>query len=133
MSFESDLEKFVIHAEEMEQALWVNSLSAVHDSIQNGSPVTGSPGQPVGQYGPGYHEGEVGGTLKASWQVVPEAERRARVATNEVYAPENEFGIRRKDGGPYVQRSSVGGRHSVALTMAGWDKIVADETRKAKS
>lgn len=132
MSWESDIEKFVIHAEEMEQAVWVNSLSAVHDSIQNGSPVTGAPGQPVGQYGPGYNPGEVGGTLKASWQIVLESERRARVMTNEVYAPENEYGIRQKDGKPYTQRSTVGGRHSVALTMAGWDKIVDDETRKAK-
>lgn len=130
MSWESEIEKFVIHAERMEQAHYANCLSAVHDSIQNGSPVTGSPGQPVGQYGPGYHEGEVGGTLKASWQIIPTAERVASVVTNEVYAPDNEYGIRQKDGKPYTQRSSVGGRHSVALTIAGWQNIVNDEARK---
>ena len=43
---------------------------------------------------------------------------------------QNEYGISATNG-PYVQRSTVGGRHSVALTMTGLDKIVEAEAKKA--
>ena len=124
------LRYWVLEKKELEQHIYVNSVSAVHDSIQNGSPVTGAPGQPVGQYGPGYHEGEVGGTLKASWQVEFEAADSALVYTKSVYAEGIEDRIGSK-GQRINLRSTVGGFHSVKLTRAGWDRIVDDETKKA--
>lgn len=123
------LREFSVKTERIAHDVFVNSASAVLDSIQNGSTVTGAPGQPVGQYGPGYHPGEVGGTLKQSWQLEFPSAEKALVSTNVQWAVQNEYGISATDG-PYVQRSTVGGRHSVALTRAGWDKIVASEAAK---
>lgn len=129
MTWDTDLTHFIVKLDEDAKAVFVNAAAAVQDSIQNGSVITGARGQPVGQYGPGYHEGEVGGTLKASWQMELIDEDHARVYTNEVYAPMNEYGVR-PDGLPYRQRSTVGGRHSVALTIAGWQNIVNNEAAK---
>jgi hypothetical protein len=133
MAFGDDLMHFTVHVRALTQAVFLNTVLAAQASIQSGSAITGSPGQPVGQYGPGYHPGETGGALKASWQVTPETpsmETGALISTDKVYAPDNEYGIRGSDGGAYNQRSSVGGRHSVALTIAGFQRLVDDETRK---
>jgi hypothetical protein len=130
MAFDDDLLHFTVHARALTQAVFVNSAAAVLASVQSGSAITGSPGQPVGQYGPGYHPGEVGGALKASWQLAFDSPTEATISTDKVYAPDNEYGIRGSDGGAYNQRSSVGGRHSVALTIAGFQRLVDDETRK---
>jgi hypothetical protein len=130
MSFAEDLKRFTVKVETRSQAVFLNTVSAAQDSIVNGSALTGSPGQPVGQYGPGYHEGEVGGELKASWQTMFNGPWSAEIVTNSPYAPQNEDGIARPGGGPYTQRSTVGGRHSVALTVAGSQRIVDSETKK---
>ena len=42
---------------------------------------------------------------------------------------DDEDGVRH-DGRPYIQRSTVGGRHSVALTLAGMQKIVDHEAAR---
>lgn len=107
-----------------QRAIWVDAGTEVLRSIQEGSEITGAPGQPVGQYGEGYNQGAVGGTLKASWQRWFPTEHTQIVATNIVYARPNEDGVS-PTGGSYVQRSTVGGRFSVALTRAGWPLIVA--------
>jgi hypothetical protein len=130
MSFKSDLTAFATKLETKTRRVFVNVVAAAEDSIVNGSAVTGAPGQPVGQYGPGYNQGAVGGTLKASWQLVFESPLVAVIGTKSVYAKSNEDGIARPGGGPYNQRSTVGGRHSVALTIAGLPKIVELETAK---
>lgn len=130
MSFESDIAAFSAKLRQRTNDVFLNTVSAVHHSITDGSAVTGSPGQPVGQYGPGYHPGEVGGELKASWQIIPEAPMVRLIATNEPYARANEYGIR-DDNGPYNQRSTVGGRHSVALTVAGFQRLVDIEVKLA--
>lgn len=125
------LRQFTVKATRIANDVFVNSGSACLDSIQNGSQLTGSPGQPVGQYGPGYHPGKVGGELKASWDMTFESPTEILVATNnQDYAVQNEYGVS-ATGGPYVQRSTVGGRHSVALTVAGFEKIVEAEVKKA--
>lgn len=116
-----------------ERAVFTGTAQEVLRSIVEGSEITGAPGQPVGQYGEGYGSpGQVGGTLKASWQLTFPDENTAEISTNIVYAPMNEDGVS-GTGGPYVQRSSVGGRHSVRLTRAGFDRIVASEVRKVQT
>ncbi len=123
MSWESDINRFIQKLEAIDAALVPAVGAAVLDSIQNGSTVTAAPGQPVGQYGEGYHEGDVGGELKASWQLTFPTNDSAMVATNSPYARANEDGVRH-DGRPYVQRSTVGGRHSVALTRTNFQRLV---------
>lgn len=129
MSFADDLTHFRAKLDTRVTHLLPAVASAVHNSIVNGSELTGSPGQPVGQYGPGYNVGEVGGTLKASWTVRFPEKDTAEIGTTLVYAPHNELGVT-EDGRPYRQRSSVGGRFSVAITRAGFDKIVEYEAKR---
>lgn len=128
-AFADQVRQFTAKAEQLSNDVYANVVSATFNSIVNGSPITGAPGQPVGQYGPGYHPGEVGGELKASWQVSGIETGDALISTNSNHAVQNEYGISATDG-PYVQRSTVGGRHSVANTVAGFPLIVADEVRK---
>jgi hypothetical protein len=128
-AFADQVRVFTTKVDRVSNDVFVNVVSATQDSIVNGSPVTGSPGQPVGQYGPGYHPGEVGGELKTSWTVEFESPDAAVIGTNSEHAIQNEYGIS-ATGGPYRQRSSEGGRHSVAQTVAGFGALVADEVRK---
>lgn len=130
MSFAADIQRFQVKVEAKLPAVFANIASALHESIVEGSPLTGSPGQPVGQYGPGYHPHEVGGDLKNSWQLEFTSPTEALISSNSDHAPPNEYGVT-VDGRPYMQRSTVGGRHSRALTIAGAQRIVDDEVRKA--
>lgn len=103
-------------------AHFVGVVAEVKNSIQFGSPLTGSPGQVVADEG--------GGALRASWQSEFEDSSNALISTSSLYAPQNEDGIARPGGGPYVQRSAVGGRWSVALTRMGFQRIVDDVAAK---
>lgn len=104
-----------------------------HRSVVEGSEITGAPGQPVGQYGPGYHNGEHGGHLKGSWQLVFDSPNVAVIGTNVEYAESIEDGLSYAHGGtPMTLRSTVGGFHSVAQTEAGIPKIVAAVTERVK-
>lgn len=108
------------------QAHFVNVVSALAASITDGSPVTGSPGQPVDT-----------GNLKASWHTDFTSPRQAMISTNVEYAPYIEDGIvplggrRGNATGSSSQRltlrSQVGGFHSVALTIAGFDRVIENE------
>lgn len=129
-AFADQVRQFTAKAEQLSNDVYANVVSATFNSIVNGSPITGSPGQPVGQYGPGYHPGEVGGALKASWQVSGIETGDALISTYSPYAVQNEYGISATDG-PYVQHTTIGGRHSVAQTIGGFGRIVADEVAKA--
>jgi hypothetical protein len=127
--WDAGLQRFTVKLDSLATDLLPAVAATAHESIVTGSPLTGAPGQPVGQYGPGYNEGDVGGTLKASWQLLFPAPGVAEITTNLVYAPHNEYGVT-EDGRPYRQRSSVGGRHSVALTIAGMQRIVDYEAKR---
>lgn len=133
MSFRDEVRAFAVVVEQRDRTLlFANIASAVQGSIVDGSEITGSPGQPVGQYGPGYNPGRIGGALKASWQIefggTADAPSAA-ITTDSPYAIEEEDGER--DGyGAIRHRSDVGGFHSVALTIAGFDRIVASEAQK---
>lgn len=129
MSFSDDLTLFSLKLDRIAVGFLPAVASEVHRSIVSGSELTGSPGQPVGQYGPGYHVGEVGGTLKQSWTIQFPAPDVAVIGTKLVYAPMNEYGVT-ASGAPYRQRSGVGGRYSVALTRAGFSRIVEAEAKR---
>lgn len=119
--FADGLKAFQVKAERVTSEVFVNSVSSAKDSITDGSTLTGAPGQPVDT-----------GTLKASWQMVMESPTSAIIGTNLVYAPSIEDGVSYAHGGkPLVKRSEVGGWHSVALTIAGFQRLVAEEVRKA--
>jgi phage gpG-like protein len=104
------------------QAEFVGCVAEVQNSIQFGSPLTGAPGQVVAD--------EKGGALRGSWSTEFEDANNALVSTNSPYAPQNEDGIARPGGGPYVQRSATGGRWNVALTRMGFQRIVDDVAAK---
>lgn len=128
MSFADGLRRFQLTVEERSHQVFVGSVAAAKESIVFGSPITGSPGQPVGQYGPDYNPGAVGGTLRASWTEEFLSASQARVSTNLVYAPPIEDGI--GPHGPIRIRSTVGGIGSVAKTVAGWQRLVEYVTQQ---
>lgn len=119
MSFSDDIRRWNVKVEDVTQAVFVGSVAGVKESIQFGSPLTGSPGQPVDQ-----------DILRPSWQSEFTDPHNAVVSTNVPWAPQNEDGIARPGGGPYVQRSAVGGRFSVALTRMNYSRIVDDVANK---
>lgn len=106
MSFEEDLAKFSVKLERMTPQLLPTVASELYASIVDGSQVTGSPGQPVDT-----------GTLRNSWQVRFPSPDVAEITTGVEYAPfveDNIKGVQFRNHGP----------HSVALTLAGAQKIV---------
>lgn len=111
MSFESDIDRFVVKLEGRAQTMVPEIGLAVHESIQTGSPITGAPGQPVDT-----------GNLRASWQFRLVSPEVAEITTNVEYAPAIEAGI--GPHGPMTVRSEVGGFHSVAMTVANFDRLV---------
>ena len=128
MSFASDLAAFSGKLQKRANDVFVGSAVAVKDSIVNGSAVTGAPGQPVGQYGPGYHPGMVGGTLKNSWQLEFISATEAVISTNIEYARAIEDLVGKY--GTIRIRSTVGGGHSVKMTVAAFKQLVAIEVAK---
>lgn len=122
-TIEADVARIIRTIETRYAALIPAIGAAVQSSIQHGSPITGAPGQPVGQYGPGYHQGDVGGELLASYQLTLPERDKAVISTKSPYAIPNETGVR-SDGRPYTQRSTVGGRRSIAMTVTNIDRLV---------
>jgi len=114
VSFQDDLDRFLAKLEQQRRDLFVGVATETLRSIQEGSALTGAPGQPVDT-----------GNLKASWQLLFESETTALIQTNVIYAPGIEDGINMTTGQRLVQRSPVGGFHSVRLTRAGFQRIVA--------
>lgn len=110
MSFSSDLKGFSAKLAVNSQALFVNVASHAHQSIVDGSAVTGAPGQPVDT-----------GNLRNSWQLTFETPTAALISTNVEYAPfieDNVRGVHFKNHGP----------HSVKMTKAALPRIVDVET-----
>jgi hypothetical protein len=127
--FADTVRSFSLAVPNYAKRVYVKVAIAVHDSIQVGSPITGSPGQPVGQYGPGYHPGKIGGSLRGSWLLTwPNGE--ALIATNLVYAPFIEDGVSWQ-GTEMKLHTSIGGFHSVKMTVLNFDRLVASEMAKA--
>lgn len=113
MTFRQDMRKFLTKTEMNMASVYIGSAQLALRSIKFGSDLTGSPGQPVQTR-----------ALLESWALEPIDARRAVIYTDSPYAPQNEDGIARPGGGPYVQRSTRGGRWSVRKTRTGWQRIV---------
>lgn len=111
MSAADDLRAIRKKVETRYSEIFTGVVDLAHDSIQNGSPITGSPGQQVDK-----------GDLKASWQKWYPSPNEAMIATDKPYAEQEEEGIA-ASGKTIVQRSKVGGPHSRALTIAGLQTI----------
>ena len=129
MGFADDVRAFNRKIETQERDIFTGVVDLAHESIVEGSQVTGAPGQPVDT-----------GALKASWVKSYPSKDEAVISTNLVYAPIIEDGERRIGSDAYYAtkegtqklylRSEVGGFHSVALTLAGFDKIVESVTNR---
>lgn len=128
MTFSDDLKRFNVTLERRERFIFTNVVDECFRSIVEGSEITGAPGQPVGQYGPGYNNHGLGGNLKASWQKWYDSKTVANIATNVRYAPYIEQGGNSR--GAFQLRSAVGGWHSVGLTVSNFDRIVAAVTQQ---
>ncbi len=116
MSFASDLKRFSVKVEARNRRVFVGTVSEVTRSVVEGSVLTAAPGQPVDT-----------GNLKASWHTSFDSPTQSTLSTNVVYAPAIEDGV--GPYGPLTLRSSVGGWHSVKLTVAGFQRIVDKVTR----
>src|SRR5690349_19272389 len=109
MSFQSDLDKFRELCQYRTNKIFAGTVLEAFNSIQTGSPITASPGQPVDT-----------GALRASWQVQFLSETEALISTNSPYAHSIEDGISYSHKGePLTIHSPVGGAHSVAITIFG--------------
>lgn len=118
MSFASDLDRFVVRVKALPPAVLAGVTSRMHQSIVGTGapdPLTGAPGQPVDT-----------DTLRSSW-LLAVTPSEGRITTNVAYARAIEDGI--GPHGPLTLRSTVGGFHSVKLTVAGASAIQADVVR----
>lgn len=123
MSFASEVAQWVEKVRQQEQAIFTRFAEACKDSIVEGSPVTGAPGQPVAEGQP-----DPVGKLKGSWTLSYPAPTVAEISTPVDYAPEIEEGVGAH--GPLTLRSKSGGFHSVALTVAGADRLLEQVVRE---
>jgi hypothetical protein len=120
VSFGADIKRFSDKVQIRSGAVFTETMDECLRSIQTGSEISGAPGQPVDT-----------GALRASWQKFFISPMEARIGTNIVYAQSIEDGLSYAHGGtPITQRSSVGGFHSVKLTIAAFARIVEIVTRR---
>ncbi len=117
MSFSDDLRKFAEDFKRDHDAVFAGVVTEVHRSIVEGSEITGAPGQPVDT-----------GHLRASWTTEFVSPREAVISTNVEYAvtiEENLRGAKVSSKDKYGKpKPEIGGFHSVALTVMGFEKIV---------
>lgn len=109
--FARAVEIFRRRVETNTRAAYVRTAELVHESVVHGSPVTSAPGQPIAT-----------GNLRASWNLTV-GPTEALIATNVEYAPIIEHNVR---GATFRNH----GAHSVALTVQGFDRLVAQAVRE---
>lgn len=120
MTFDGQLKTFSETCFFRTREAFVETAQECLTSIQSGSAITAAPGQPVQT-----------GALRASWQLTFPSESTALISTNIPYAPYIEDGMNTR--GEFTLRSTVGGFHSVALTRAGFYRIVAFVATRLKN
>jgi hypothetical protein len=113
LKFQSDIRKFVSKTSKNMSAIGRGSAHAALNSIKYGSEITGAPGQP-----------EQSGALIDSWVMEERGVASALIYSDSSYARQNEDGIARPGGGPYIQQSARGGRWSVSKTKSGFSRLV---------
>ena len=109
--FADELDAFIGTLKERQRDVFLGTAEGLQESVVEGSPVTGAPGQPVDT-----------AALKGSWQETFPGVWVWQTVTNMAYAPAIEEG--EGPHGPLTLRSGVGGFHSVKLTRAGFQDLV---------
>ena len=104
-AFAADITRFQRLAEQRERDTFVNLVSLSAESLIEGSPLTGAPGQPVDT-----------GNLKGSFQTIFDSEREASIVSNCAYAPHIEDDVQHAN-------YAVGGPHSLKLTVASAQRL----------
>lgn len=126
MSFADQIADFAVKVNVRTHDVLVGTTLEALRSVQDGSEITGAPGQPVDT-----------GNLRGAWQSAVSGWVGV-VACNAVggrgvdvtpYAEIMEDGIA-PSGKPIHYRSETGGSHSVKLTVAGLGRIVESETAR---
>lgn len=120
MGFRDDVNRFTVTVQARSQAVFVGVAAEVQRSITVGSEITNAPGQPVKTC-----------RLRASWISEFLDANRWQTSTNVPYALPIERGV--GPFGPLTLRSSVGGFHSVAITVSGFQSIVRFVNANTKS
>lgn len=120
-AFQQALSRFRVASARRVKDAFAISITEVRRSVVEGSELTGAPGQPVDI-----------GTLRGSWTDKKVAPMVWELTSGLVYTKSIEDGVSYAHGGtPLTLRSPVGGFHSVKLTRAGWDQIVAFSVERA--
>lgn len=114
MNWSPALQTFARKYEKRQRDIFHRVVQLVFESIVEGSTTTGAPGQPVDT-----------GNLRGSWTIRYLSPTVAQISTGVGYA----IHIENRVNGMTL-RSSVGGFFSVALTRAGFQKIVEQATRE---
>lgn len=110
MSARDDMNRITTRIEARSRTHLLGCAVEALRSIKVGSELTGAPGQPVDT-----------NNLRNSWQMEEVSPTAVEVSSNVEYALPIEQGV--GPHGPLTLRSSVGGFHSVALTLAGFQRI----------
>ena len=106
--FEAAVQAFEVLVDDRLRRTVNECVVEVQRSVVEGSEITGAPGQPVDT-----------GFLKSSWIARFLEAWRWTTTTAAAYAKHIEEAV------GLTLRSEVGGFHSVKLTIAGWQRIVA--------
>jgi hypothetical protein len=122
MSFGLDVKRFSAKAANRAREVADLATHLAWESIVEGSPITGAPGQPVDA-----------GALKGSWTENYGKLKNEILQNNPplIYAPMIEDGTRA--GRALTLRSQVGGFHSLALTRIAWGKLVDEAVRRTST
>lgn len=116
--FLKQLAEFSKKVERTEEEVFHAFVDEMADVIVNGSPITGSPGQP--------HDLRDG-----DWTTRYESDTVAVISTSEPSARSVEDGISYKHGRPLTKlKSPVGGFHSLKTAVAGSDKVLIHVVRR---
>jgi hypothetical protein len=111
VSFLDEVNAFAHDTEQRATAVFNTTVELTKQSWQFGSELTGSPGVVVDS-----------ANLRNSIVRQNASPTEATISTNVEYAQAIEDGV--GPHGPLTQRQPVGGFHALALTVAGFDRIV---------
>lgn len=114
MSFLDDLNAFNALVQRRRQFVARECVRLAFESIVEGSSITGAPGQPVGETG----------ETRDSWRELQESPTSTLIVSDHPNAQIVEDNV---GGVVYVNH----GPHSVKLTIAGWQRIVDEATKRA--
>lgn len=117
MTFSADLKAFAAKVEGRQREIFVRSTQEITRSMAEGSELTGAPGQPVDT-----------AALRTDWATNGAFTEQWvwETGTNKDYAEAIEYDLPVNGGAKFseIQKSPVGGTHSRAATIAGWQNIV---------